>query len=192
MRDHYPSFQDHPPLASVFDDSHRGTILEEDLPIDMPSLRRVFFIDETENFLLQLSVSRFLANWRKIRNFDAYPRFDAAYARLTEGWEKFREYAARNELGTIRLNQYELTYINRIPDETEGQARELFTFFRWPELHGELFESSPRGIQLRFQFRLKKARGTKTSNVSSLWRLSPLPLQIRRGGGSFKSKRSSW
>ncbi len=165
IRDRYPSFQDHPPLVSTFDDSYRGTRLEEDLTIDMPSLRRVFFIDETENFLLQLGVSRFLANWRKIRNSDAYPRFDAAYARLAEGWGKFREYAARNELGTIRLNQYELTYINRIPDETEGQARELFTFFRWPELHGELFESSPHGIQLRFQVRFKKARGSLTVSL---------------------------
>lgn len=165
MRDRYPSFEDHLPLANIFDDNDRGARIEqEEILLDMPPLRRVFYVDETKNFLLQLGASKFLANWRKLRDPDAYPRFDAAYARLTEGWSKFREYAARNELGSIRLNQYELTYINHILDETSGtvpdQASELFTFFGWPDLHLELFEPSPRGIQLRFQARFKKARGS--------------------------------
>lgn len=162
MRDRYPFFEDHPPLANVFDDNDRGARLEqEDFALDMPPLRRAFFVDETKNFLLQLGTSRFLANWRKLHASDAYPRFDAAYARLADGWSKFHEYAVQHDLGSVRLNQYELTYINHIPDETpEGQASELFTFFRWPELHGELFEPSPRGIQIRFQVRFKKARGS--------------------------------
>jgi uncharacterized protein (TIGR04255 family) len=173
MRDRYPSFEDHPPLANVFDDNDRGSRVEqEDFVFDMPPLRRAFFVDETKNFLLQLGASRFLANGRKLRTSDDYPRFDAAYARLADGWSKFREYAVQNDLGSIRLNQYELTYINHIPGETsEGLASELFTVFRWPELQDELFESSPHGMQLRFQVRFKKARGSLNVSLQRAMRV---------------------
>ena len=163
VRDRYPAFEDHTPLANIFDDADRGTRIEQEHSFDMPPLRRVFFVDETKNYLLQLSASRFLANWRKLRNADAYPRFEAAYTRLTEGWDKFREYAFRNELGPLRLNQYELTYINHIPEEPgkafPDQANELFSFFRWPGLQDDFFEPSLHGTQLRFSVRFKKARG---------------------------------
>ena len=162
MRDRYPSFEDHAPLANIFDDSDRGVRVEQDYFLDMPPLRRVFFVDETKNFLLQLGASRFLANWRKLNDSDAYPRFDATYVRLREGWDKFREYSSRSELGAIRLNQYELTYINHIPDEMSGSdhANELFTFVRWPQLSVDVFEPNLRGTQLRFQIPFKKARGS--------------------------------
>ena len=177
MRDRYPLFEDHPPLASIFDDRDGGVRLEqEDLQDDKPPLRRVFFVDETKNFLLQIGTSRFLANWRRLPGSDApYPRFDAAYARLAEGWGAFREYAARKELGAIRLNQYELTYINHIPDDTADtfpdRANELFTFFRWPALHVESFEPGPRSTQLIFQARFQKTRGSLTIALQNRARL---------------------
>jgi len=172
MRDRYPSFEDHPPLSDIFDDSARGAHIVQDLNDDMPPLRRVFFVDETKSFLLQIGASRFLANWRRIPGSDApYPRFDAAYANLKGGWGAFREYIARNELGTIRLNQYELTYINYIADNTTGEftdrAGDLFTFFRWPELDVESFEPSPLHTQFAFQARFKKARGSLTIGLQT-------------------------
>lgn len=164
VRDRYPSSEDHAPLANIFDDGDRGVRVESEAFFDMPPLRRVFFVDDTKNYLLQLGSSRFLANWRKLRDSDAYPRFDAAYTRLTEGWDKFREYASRTDLGPLRLNQYELTYINHIAEEpgrpSPEQATELFSFFRWPGLQDDLFEPSLSGTQLRFQVRFKKARGS--------------------------------
>lgn len=202
IRDRYPVFEDQAPLANIFDDDDRGVRVEQDHFINVPPLRRVFFVDAAKNFLLQVGDSRFLANWRKLRDSDAYPRFDAAYTRLTEGWDRFREYASRNELGTIRLNQYELTYINHIPDETDealpDQANELFTFFRWPGLQGDLFEPNLRGTQLRFQVRFKKARGSLSVSLQRAKRASDhrhmfvLELTARGPAAEDGADRDGW
>jgi uncharacterized protein (TIGR04255 family) len=165
IRDRYPSFEDRPLLPTIVSDASGGFRHEQEFGYtDMPPLRRVFFVEKSKNFLLQISPSRFIANWRKMRDEDEYPRFSAAYENLTDGWRRFLEYAAGNELGHPRCNHYELTYINHILADNAGplheQASELFTLFRWPALDERLFESPLRGLSHRFQVRLKNDRGT--------------------------------
>jgi uncharacterized protein (TIGR04255 family) len=199
MREIYPSFEDHPPLADIVTEGD-ALHLEHEQYLEMPPLRRVFFVDKTKNFLLQLSASRFIANWRRMNETDEYPRFDAAYAKFTDGWRRFQEYVLRNDIGQLRPSHYELTYINHIPEASghlHAQADELFTFFRWPTLQPDLFDSPLRGTNLRFNVRFKDARGNLTvvlthGERSDGRRIFILELTARGAAAADGSDREQW
>ena len=90
----YPSTQDREPLSDVLE-GQRGPEVSDQLlalSLSLPPLRRVFYLDRTGNYLLQVQASRFLANWRKQREEDEYPHFEATYARFLNGWQQFRDF----------------------------------------------------------------------------------------------------
>lgn len=158
----YPHVQDREPLAEVFENL-KGRPQAEIVPLILPPLRRVFYIDTSGNYLLQIQPSRFLANWRKVRNEDEYPRFNTAYKRFLRGWEQFSKFLRDENLSIPRVNQYELTYINHIFEATtpfpEG-IQEHLRFYSWRNAQSLKFLPAPRLAQMVFQFALPDSKGT--------------------------------
>lgn len=155
VRDLYPIAEDHGPIATTIIDGDRVRVEQQQF-FEIPPHRRVLLVDTAKNFLLQLGPSRFNANWRRPTDDAAYPRFEAAYARLVDGWERFNAYVLENDLGPISVNQYELTYINRLPEEG---VSDLVSFFRWPSLDPTIVEPVSVGSHFRFYGRLAGGRG---------------------------------
>jgi uncharacterized protein (TIGR04255 family) len=128
----------------------------------MPPPRRVFYVDPTGNFLLQVQPTRFLSNWRKERPADAYPRYVTAFQRFSSGWTGFVDFATEASFGVPRTNQYELTYINHIEELGErfpagiGQYLPLLT---WGGAQSTGFLPAPRNALLRLQFALPDGSG---------------------------------
>lgn len=120
IRREYPKVEDHPPLGETFEGPF-GVQAQNKFAFDLPPLRRMFFKTSEENFLLQVQPTRFLANWRRVRTADEYPRFSTAFERFTRGWHEFLTMLAENGLTVGPVNQYELTYVNHI-----GQPGETF------------------------------------------------------------------
>jgi uncharacterized protein (TIGR04255 family) len=110
IKKHYPLIEDHPVLAPLADQPQGGFIF------DLPPLRRVFFIENQRNQLIQLQSNRFLNNWRKVNDTDEYPRFVNIQKRFQENWGTFKQFTVENQIGTPEPDQYELTYINHIID----------------------------------------------------------------------------
>ncbi len=154
----YVRTEDHAPLPERVEAIAEPTA--EVLPA--PPLRRVFYVTKDENFLYQVQPTRFLSNWRRKRPVDAYPRFESAYEQFSQGWQLFKVFAATNSLGTIAPNQYELTYINHIPEKEEpfpiGIERYL-PLFAWKATLANSRIPSPRSATLELIFPLKGTTG---------------------------------
>jgi uncharacterized protein (TIGR04255 family) len=158
----YPEFEDQTPLADVFEGtpplprSFSPQILEK-LP-----LPRVFYKDQTGNFLLQVQPSRFLSNWRKQKDSDEYPRFGAALERFARGWNVFLEFLDRSGIGTPSVNQYELSYINHIISGQNSSfpvaLAEFLPMFSWMA-EGQKFSSVLEGVGSRVKFALPDSKG---------------------------------
>jgi uncharacterized protein (TIGR04255 family) len=105
--------------------------------LEAPPTPRFWFANEVGTELIQLQRDRFIKNWRKVGEGDLYPR----YEHVKEGFERdfsgFRDFAGRHQLGAIRVNQCEVTYINHILSgdgwSTHADISKVFTVWRQPE-----------------------------------------------------------
>src|SRR5262249_36960879 len=103
VRADYPQIEDRPPLPDIVEGQAGGG--GNVAVLDLPPLRRVFFIDPSGQMLMQVQPSRFLHNWRTVTAGDVYPRFPAAWELFTSGWDKFVAFVNDNRLGSLRSNQ---------------------------------------------------------------------------------------
>jgi len=78
-----------------------------------PSPDRLQFINADDDRVIQIQNTRFLYNWRKKES--VYPSFQDLYPEFTSKLNKFREFLQVASLGDIKLNQWEVTYVNHIP-----------------------------------------------------------------------------
>ena len=164
----YPRTEDRDSLPELYEGDLGPQVKDELVALPMPPLRRVFYIDDTGNYLLQVQPSRFVANWRKQQDSDEYPRFSSAFGRFRKGWEDFVAFARTEEIGLPQVNQYELTYINHILEASipfpEG-IEDYLRFFSWRDL-GSLTLRTPRSATFRLQFPLPNKHGALHVTVS--------------------------
>ena len=157
----YPRTEDQQPLAEVFE--HAQAAKEEVVTFALPPLRRVFYISDDQNYLLQVQPTRFLANWRRRVEEDQYPRFPTAYERFLRGWHQFNDFIRTEGIGVPKVNQYELSYINHILESNvpfpEG-IQEHLGFFTWKGAQVLKFLPTPRAANFRIQFALPDGKGT--------------------------------
>ena len=159
VRNQYPRTEDRTPVVDQFEPLKKSISTET---FDTPPLRRVFYVDESGNFLLQLQPSRFMANWRRMRDTDQYPRFSAPYTRFLEGWDTFLHFTEDRKIGLPQVNQYELTYINHVEafDRPFPEAIEqLLPSFAWTSNRSIGFLPFPSGMSSRLRFPLPDDAG---------------------------------
>lgn len=162
IKQDYPRTEDREPLPEMFE-GRSGLEPAEPAAYQMPPLRRMFYIEASDVFLLQVQPSRFLANWRKEKETDRYPRFSTAYDRFVKGWKLFLAFLKDTGLGLPQTNQYELTYINHV---VEGGTlfpagiQDYMPLFSWGSAQSGEFFPPPRAANFRFQFPLPNAKGT--------------------------------
>jgi len=162
VREEYPNTEDRAPISEVRETDQDTAIRAQIGLLDMPPLRRVFFVDPTGNFLLQLQASRFHANWRRQREEDQYPRFSNTFHRFTLGWTLFHQFADEANLGALNTNQYELSYINHIEEGDEAfpaGMEEFLPLFNWTSAQSGLFLPKPSSATMRLAFSLPEAKG---------------------------------
>jgi len=128
--------------------------------LEAPPTPRFWFINEDGTELIQLQRDRFIKNWRKVGEGDKYPR----YERVREGFERdfsgFRDFAARHGLGTIHINQCEVTYINHIVAgegwKTHADISNVFTVWQQPTTP---FPGAAQDVTFRAKFPILDSNG---------------------------------
>jgi uncharacterized protein (TIGR04255 family) len=107
----------------------------------------------SQDRMIQIQPTRFHLNWRKRNDF--YPSYKSLIAEFEETFARFAKFIQTQQIGSIELNQWELTYIDSFP---EGQY--WTTPADWsnvlPGLFGRLFDSQGLNLEL-------EARGAEWS-----------------------------
>jgi uncharacterized protein (TIGR04255 family) len=108
---------DAPPLADQFERFEgvrrgppKGVMLRLEPASACPRLQ---ITNAADDRMLQLQPTRFHFNWRQRGR--SYPSYGTVVAEFEAHFEAFRRFATESGLGPVLLNQWELTYVDRIP-----------------------------------------------------------------------------
>jgi len=165
LKSEYPLCEDHPPLPRLSPGDRPE--LEFELTA-LPPLRRVYFIDQTGNFVIQLQPYRFLHNWRRIHETDVYPKFRAAFERFLHYWQKFTNFLRENGLSGPEVEICELTYLNHIYGPHWRFPRDLSKFLVVSDLTPiSKAVAEPDGVALAFGSPLSQAPGRLDVTIRS-------------------------
>jgi uncharacterized protein (TIGR04255 family) len=158
----YPACQEASPLAPSiehFEDSESPT--EVGLPAP-PFLPRVWFVHKNGTGVIQVQKDRFLHNWRKTKPEDQYPRYHNVKELFQRHLATFSSFLKEFELGHLVPRQYEMTYINHVPQgegwDTIKDFAHVFPDFAW-RVSDDRFLPEPEGRNLLMTFLLPDNSG---------------------------------
>lgn len=157
IRSQFPQVEERSPLQPVIE--RFGGKPPRDLKIqwevhETPSPSRYWFLNEVGDQLIQLQPDRFLHNWRKRGVEDSYPRYESIRQVFQEELERFQVFLADEDLGEVKANQCELTYVNHITRDGvwsgHGQLDRVLTRVSGPAAGDFLGEPEDGRLALRF------------------------------------------
>jgi uncharacterized protein (TIGR04255 family) len=198
LRSEFPVCREVEPLVPTiesFDDEESRPMEDFSLPV----LPRVWFVSKDQNGIIQIQRDRFLQNWRKVRPTDEYPRYTKVKEDFQNHINKLSAFLTENKLGTIELEQQEITYINHIYRglgwNSLGDMGKVFPDFCWRS--GGRFLSDPEMFQWRTSFLLPDKSGRMHVTVqNALRRDDGLPVLLFeltvRGIGKNKAVGDMW
>ena len=104
VKKEFPRCEHAPIIGNIKD------IVEPEAGVPIP---RVWLINKEDDRLIQIQKNKFLLNWRKKEKH--YPHFDDISKMFFEKLEIFWNFIKENDLDSMAVNEYELSYINHIP-----------------------------------------------------------------------------
>lgn len=167
----YPTCEQQPrllPVVERFGDPEPDAERERRIEfLSVPPLPRMFFIHESPCWLIQVQDDRFLHNWRRVEETDAYPRFPEVQKRFWSAWERFLGFCGEGMIGTPRINQLEITYINHIVQgegwNGPGTIGQVFPDTAWRTKRS--FLPSPESIVWKASFLLPDQAGRLHASI---------------------------
>lgn len=92
---------------------------------------RIWLIERSEHFLVQLQRDRLLLNWRKVTEESEYPRYDTLRTKFAKLFSELRDFLGSVDPSLqLGATVAEFSYINRIIPE--GPADSVFSVLRAP------------------------------------------------------------
>jgi uncharacterized protein (TIGR04255 family) len=126
FRSEYPNISEQAPLQATFETfgampANPSPFLQIETLLS-PPMPRFWFEEQDGAHLLQIQQDRILHNWRKRETDQDYPRYETIRDCFELDLEKFLDFLAAEDLGDLRPNQCEVTYINTIDIPGEEDA----------------------------------------------------------------------
>ena len=121
FRESYPRFVEQPPLDPIFE-VFGSQATAPQLQIKRmagPQVPRLWFTNIEQTELVQVQADRFVRNWRKLGEGENYPRYETLRERFLSELEEVDAFFRTSDIGSIKPNQCEITYVNRL--KLEGQ-----------------------------------------------------------------------
>ena len=201
----YPSCKEVAPLSPViesFDDKpsspHFPLAMSGGIPPFL--LPRIWFERLDERRLLQMQRDRFHLNWKKKEDTDEYPHYESVFSDFKNYLERFESFLSKNELGVIQPIQYEMSYVNHIPQGEGWSSLEdihvVFPDIMW-RANPDRFLSSFERLNWTYSFLLPERSGrlhiTVTNGVRVQDKRQMLVANITaRGMGKQQSREAMY
>ena len=165
----YPECTEVPPLPVVIERFEGTDPVRVDLS-EVSPVARTWFLHKNKTGIVQVQPSRFLHNWKKVRPTDEYPRYSTVIEMFGERFGTFEKFVAQKGLGEIRPFQYELTYVNHVPQgdgwETLADLHKVYPDFCFaPE--SKRFLPTFDSFNWRTAFALPEQSGRLHASMSS-------------------------
>ena len=180
FREDYPNIQHAQPISST-----KGELLF-DIATGIP-LPRVWFINKSDDQLIQFQFDRFYFNWRRRQN--DYPRYSEVIKNFKVIMHTIQAMFKQLNLGELKPVELELSYINHIPQgqgwETIDDLLMIFNDFKWKKSSKRLL-SSPKKVSWDLEFDLPEQNGRMNVSLKQAVRLDDktplLVLELKTKG----------
>jgi len=188
----FPRCEHAPPIGEPL-------VIEANVGAPLP---RVWLINDSDDRLIQLQPGRFLFNWRQRTNAGRYPSYRKLSKEFFKYFRQFSEFVNEYDLGDIENVNFELTYINHVP-EVDGwrlpdQLGRVIRQLTWNE-SSYRFLPQPFGVNWQARFRFGQNLGELVVRLNSVKRVqddkSMLVLEmVTRGqpGGDEGEDMEKW
>jgi uncharacterized protein (TIGR04255 family) len=137
FKEQYPTVEEQAPITPIFETF--GSLQPAQVPslqlMPFDQMARFWFVSESQNELVQVQRDRLIHNWRVRRQDDQYPRYETLRSRFESEILKFQSFIRDSKLGSIEVNQCEVSYINVIGPLRPGSdpaedIEKIFTVWR--------------------------------------------------------------
>jgi uncharacterized protein (TIGR04255 family) len=160
LRSEYPKASEQPALLPSFETFPTPDPLPfQFAPFSLPPMPRFWFEESDGAHLLQIQQDRIVHNWRKREAEQDYPRYEVIRERFEKDLDRFVDFLRAEDLGEVRPNQCEVTYINAIEiskDTSVYQQLEQITPL-WGGHLPKSFSLEPETATLQSSFVLRDA-----------------------------------
>ncbi len=160
FRSQFPTVEEQPPLPPQPPEDLSGLLRPVELKVEMlnmPPVPRLLFVSEQGTELLQVQHDRFIANWRRLREEDVYPRYPHVRGYFEDGLRLFLGFVEEEGLGELRARQCEVIYLNQLPLgvgwERLGQLSDVLSFWHADFSDDALPEPEAGSVSLQFMIR---------------------------------------
>jgi len=127
----------------------------------LPPLRRCWFVDANGNNMVQLDAEHYCYNWRNNTGTEVYPRYESVRAEFQRVWSDFLEFVSMEDIGEVKANHWEVTYVNHID---RGKAWESLDEFDrrlriWPSSPPTRFLPPTEAVQITLVYPFPEEKG---------------------------------
>lgn len=159
IRENYPKTVDQLPLP---EESGGPGIMINLGPMPI----RCWFIDESDQWLIQVQNSRFISNWRK-RSEVEYPSYTLFRERFVNQYSLLQTLLAEEGFPEIHYFQAEVSYINQIDIGSDfGKLSEIFPIFS--KIEKGTFLPLPQGGGVNIVYPMPEERGRLFVGIQSI------------------------
>lgn len=161
----YPKHESQPILGSAIEKfgPEADRLLSQTQPqIEFipPQNVRLFCITERGDRVLQVQPDHFVHNWRRVQP-ESYPQYDQLRPRFEREWARFLQFLVENGLGTPRVRQCEVTYVNHIERgdgwESTADLGNVAPYLRCSA--PSAFLPAPEAIALNVSYQMPREQG---------------------------------
>jgi uncharacterized protein (TIGR04255 family) len=153
FRSDYPNVQHASPIATAKGELLLDTVTGLPLP-------RVWFINESDDQLVQLQLDRFYFNWR--RKEKEYPRYTYVIQNFEHIYDTISDFFVESKLGEIDPIECELSYVNHLYKGAEWNTIEdlpkIFMDFIWNNSDNR-FLPHPSKLSWQTEFPMEEKMG---------------------------------
>ena len=129
---------------------------------NIPVLPRIWFIENSNNRILQVQRDRFTFNWRKIDSEQQYPGFSSIFEEFEGFYNRFCHTLTSLGVGSVKPLQYELTYIDQLIEgvgwHTLDDLEQIYNIFLGSQ-ESSSFWSGVEFMNLRTSFPVQDLHG---------------------------------
>ena len=178
FRAEFPRCRHVDPLMPVIEGPTRP---QPDSVLSEVPLPRIWFLHD-DGRIIQVQRDRFHHNWRKLKPTDEYPRYKTVFPMFQAHLDTFREFLKEHDLGEITPRQYEMTYVNIIPQgegwEKEDDIHKVFPDFNWGRIK-DRFLPIPVSVDWQTHFALPEGAGRLNIKIQSAVRIADKQRLLR-------------